>query len=143
MRMRLRIRIVLIVIDRFADVVLPLIDLLMLLRRQMAAVCRTVRRSLMIDARLAVLEVGCFMRSKLAGLNALANTLLLVLRAHSRPRECRILRTPAVHRSKIAAIGTRHLHMVLLFSRGGNMVLPRIRSLLHARDGPEFRQRRR
>ncbi len=42
MRMRLRIRIVLIVIDRFADVVLSLIDLLMLLRRQMAAVRGTV-----------------------------------------------------------------------------------------------------
>ena len=97
MRMRLRVRIVLIVIDRFADVVLSLIDLLMLLRCQMAAVCRTVRRSLMIDARLAVLEVGSFMRGKLAGLNALANALLLVLRAYSRSRESSILRTPTVH----------------------------------------------
>ncbi len=57
MRMSLRIRIVLVVIDRPADIVLPLIDLLMLLRGQVTAIRRTISRSLVVNARLAVLEV--------------------------------------------------------------------------------------
>ena len=96
-RMSLRILIMLIVIDRFADVVLPLIDLLMLLRCQMAAIRRTIRRNLVIDTRLAALQIASFMCSQLTGLNALANPLLLVLRPHSGPRESRVLRTSAVH----------------------------------------------
>ena len=129
MRMSLRILIVLIVIDRSADVVLPLIDLLMLLRGQVAAVRRTIIRNLVIDARLAVLDVPGLARRHLAGTNPLRNALLLVLRPLSRPRESRILRTPAIHRSKVAAIRMRHLHMVLLLGSGIKMPFPRKRSL--------------
>src|ERR1700733_3086946 len=50
LRMGLRVRVVFIVIDRPADVVLPLVDLLMFLRRQPAAIRRTVVRRLTVDA---------------------------------------------------------------------------------------------
>ena len=95
----------------------------------MAAVRRTIRRNLVIDARLAVLDVPRLARRHLAGPNSLRNALLLVLCPHARPRERRILRMPAIHRSKVAAIGMRHLHMILLFRGGLNMSLVRKRSL--------------
>ena len=97
MGLGLRIRIVLIVIDRAADVVLPLIDLLVLLRGQVAAVRRAIIRNLTIDACLTTLDVPGFTRRHLAGTNPLGNALLLVLGSYSRPRESRILRTPAIH----------------------------------------------
>src|SRR5258706_292349 len=129
MGLGLRIRIVLIVIDRTANVVLPLIDLLVFLRRQGAAIRSTIIRNLAIDARLAVLDVAGLARRHLPGTNPLANPLLLVVSPLPRSRESRVLRTPAVHRSKITAIPMRHLHMVLLFHCGAKMVLPRKRSL--------------
>ena len=45
MGLGLRIRVVLVLINRLADVVLPLIDLLVLLRRQVATIRRTIIRS--------------------------------------------------------------------------------------------------
>src|SRR5271170_5860676 len=87
----------------------------------------------MIDTRLAVLQIGSFMRGELAGLNSLADPLLLILRPHSRPRECSVLRMSTIHRSKIAPIGMRHLHVVLLLCSRTNMGLPRVRCLLHTR----------
>ena len=80
MRMFLRIRIVLIVIDRFANVVLPLIDLLTFRLGHMAAVRCTVRRDLVIDARFTALEICRLVGGKLARLDSLANALLLVFR---------------------------------------------------------------
>ena len=50
MWMFLRIRIVLVVIDRLADIILPLVDLLMLLSSQMSAIGRTISRSLLMNA---------------------------------------------------------------------------------------------
>src|SRR5580704_16509113 len=129
----LRVRIVLIVVDRSADVVLPLIDLLMLLRGQVAAICRAISRNLVIDARLASLDVPGLPRRHLAGPNPLRNALLLILRSHPGTGESRVLRTPAVYRCKVTAIRMRHLHMVLLFDCGINMVLPRKRSFLCTR----------
>ena len=96
MRMLLRIRIVLILIDRSADVVLPLIDLLMFLRGQMTAVRRTICRNLVIDARLAILDVSGLSRRHLAGTNTLCNALLLVLSPHSRTGESSILGMAAI-----------------------------------------------
>jgi hypothetical protein len=97
MGLSLRVRVVLIVRDRSADVVLPLIDLFMFLLREVSAVRRTVSRNLVIDARLAVLNVPGLARSHLARPNALRNPILLVLRPRSNSRQSRILRTPAVH----------------------------------------------
>src|SRR5258707_8557760 len=101
MGLGLRVRIVLIVVDRSADVILPLIDLLMFLRGQVAAVRRTIIRNLAIDARLTPLDVPGLARRHLAGTNPLSNALLLVLSPHPRPRESRILRTPTIHRCKV------------------------------------------
>jgi hypothetical protein len=83
--MSLSICIVLILIDRPADVVLPLIDLLMFLLGEMPTIRRTICRSLVIDARLTVFDVACLVRGKLAGSNSLTDALLLVLRPHSWP----------------------------------------------------------
>jgi hypothetical protein len=57
MGLGLCVRIMLIVVDRSADVVLPLIDLLMFLRGQVAAVRRAIIRNLTIDARLTAFDV--------------------------------------------------------------------------------------
>ena len=84
-RMSLRIGVVLILVNRPAHIVLPLIDLLMLLRRQVTAIRRTIRRNLVIDARLAVLHVRRLMRRHLAGRDSLPDTLLLIRRTHARP----------------------------------------------------------
>ena len=97
MRMGLGIFIVLVVGDRSADIILPLIDLLMLLRGQVAAVRRAIIRNLTIDARLATLDVPGLARRHLAGTNPLGNALLLVFSPYSRPGESSILRMPAVH----------------------------------------------
>jgi hypothetical protein len=85
MRMSLSVCIVLVLIDRPAHIILPLIDLLMLLPGQMSAIRHTISRSLVIDARLAVLEIASLVGGKLAGSNSLANALLLILRPYSRP----------------------------------------------------------
>ena len=69
MGLGLRVRIVLIVRDRAADVVLPLIDLLVLLRGQVAAVRRAIIRNLTIDACLTTLDVPCLTRCHLPGAN--------------------------------------------------------------------------
>ena len=78
MRMSLRILIMFIVIDRSAHIVLPLIDLLMLLRGQMTTVGRTIIRSLVVDARLAVLDVPGLAPGHLPRTDTLGNALLLV-----------------------------------------------------------------
>ena len=97
MRMSLCVLVVLVVVDRPADIILSLIDLLMLLLRQSATICRTIGRRLVVDARLAVLDVPVLARRYLAGTNSLGNALLLILRSRARPRESSILRTPAIH----------------------------------------------
>ena len=94
--MRLRVRIVLVVIDRPADIILPLIDLLMLLSRQVATIGCTVRCHLMIDARLTSLDVPRLARRHLAGTNSLRDALLLILRSHARTRESSILWASAI-----------------------------------------------
>src|SRR5437879_2433507 len=76
--MRLSVFVVLIVIDRSADVILPLIDLLALLPGQVAAVRRSIIRDLAIDARFPVLDVPGLSRRHLPGTNPLGNALLLV-----------------------------------------------------------------
>jgi hypothetical protein len=108
MGLSLRIRIVLIAIDRAADVVLPLIDLLMFLRGQVAAVRRAISRNLTIDARLTTLDVPGLTRCHLAGTNPLGNALLLVLSSYSPPGESRILRTSPIHRSDHPDVQAAH-----------------------------------
>jgi hypothetical protein len=80
----------LIVVDRSADVVLPLIDLLMFLRGQVAAVRRAIIRNLTIDARLTAFDVPGLPRRHLAGAHPLGNPLLLVLSLYSRPRRAKL-----------------------------------------------------
>src|ERR1700760_2766703 len=123
MRMFLSIRIALILVDRSADIVLPLIDLLMLLSGQVATISRAIVCNLAIDARLATLNIARLDRRHLARTNALRNALLLILSPHSRPGKSRILRMSAIYRSKVAAIGMRHLHVVALFRSSVKMTL--------------------
>src|SRR6266478_5096508 len=129
MGLGLCIRIMLIVVDRSADVILPLIDLLVFLCSQVAAIRRAIIRNLTIDARLATFDILGLARRHLAGTNPLGDPLLLVLSPYSRSRESRILRTAAIHRSKVTAIRMCRLHIVLLFNCGAKMVFPRKISL--------------
>jgi hypothetical protein len=93
--LRVRIR------DRLANVVLPLIDLLVFLRRQTAAIRRSIIRNLAIDACRAVLDFPCFARRHLAGTDPLPNPLLLVVSPYSRLRGSRILWTSAITEAKL------------------------------------------
>jgi len=97
MRMRLSVLIVFIVIDRSADVVLPLIDLLVLLCGQMSPIRSSIIRDLAIDAGFPVLNVPGLTRSHLPRTNSLGNVLLLVFSPLPRSRKRRILGTPAIH----------------------------------------------
>ena len=52
--------------------------------------------------------------SHLPGVNTLRNPLLLIRCPLSRSRVRRILRMPAIHPSKVIAIGMSHLQVILL-----------------------------
>jgi hypothetical protein len=84
MRLGLCIRIMLIVVDRSADVILPLIDLLVFLRGQVSAIRCAIIRNLAVNARLTILDVSGLARCHLTGPNPLANALLLVFSSHAK-----------------------------------------------------------
>src|SRR5271168_4256014 len=130
MRVRLCVGIMFVVVDRFADVVLPLVDLLMLLGRQLAAIGSTVVCCFTIDARLATLDVPGLACRHLTGVNPLSYALLLIFCAFANPGQSCILRTTAVDRGQITAIGVCHLHMVLLLGSEGDVIFPRVPHLL-------------
>src|ERR1700744_2132120 len=95
----------------------------MFLCGQVSAIRRAVSRNLVIDARLARFNIAGLAHRHLARTNTLRNALLLILSPHSWPRESRILRMSAIRRSKVAAIGMRHLHVVALLRRRVKMTL--------------------
>ncbi len=105
----------------------------MLLRRQPAAVRRTIVRRLVIDARLAVLHVARLAGGHLAGAHTLADSLLLVISPLVDGREGRVLRMPAVRRGEVRPVRMRHLHMLLLLRGRRHMVLMLVAGLLRAR----------
>ena len=114
LRMSLRVGIMLVIVDRPAHIILTLVDLLMLLRGQVAAIRCAIRRNLVIDARLTPFDVPRLTSRHLPGVNTLRNSLLLILSAHTGSGERRILRTPTIHAGKVVAIRTSRLHMMLL-----------------------------
>jgi hypothetical protein len=78
LRVSLRVRIVLVVVDRLADIVLSLVDLLMLLLREMATIRCAISCSFMINARLATFKIMSLTSSQLSRPNSLADPLLLI-----------------------------------------------------------------
>ena len=70
--------IVSVIVDRPAHIILPLVDLLVLLLSQVPAIGCAVCRRLVVDTRLALLQVARLMRSQLARPYTLGNPLLLV-----------------------------------------------------------------
>ena len=115
--LRLSRRIVLVVIDRPANVVLPLIDLLMLLLRQAAVIRSAIIRCLAVDAGLAALDVTSLTRCHLARPHAIRDAILLVEGAIVyRPHRSR-LRSSVIDRGKLVAIPARSIAMADLARR--------------------------
>lgn len=61
--------------------VLFLVDLLLLATGQLTAICGAVRRHLLVDPSLLILQLGRFTRAQLAAFDSLRNTVLLVVTA--------------------------------------------------------------
>ena len=84
-RARLGCVVVLVLVNRPADVVLSLVDLLAFLPGEVSAVCGAVVCDLAVDAGLAAFEVARLACGELPGANSLSDALLLVVRADARP----------------------------------------------------------
>src|SRR6266851_6564284 len=115
--------VVLVVVDRPADVVLPLVDLLLLLRGELAAVGRAVRRNLMVDAGVATLEVLGFAGGQLTRGDAIGDAPQLIGATIVHRGHRHRLRTAMVHRGELSAILTHRLLVAHLIHRRLHMLL--------------------
>lgn len=70
--------VVLVFVDLAAFVVLLVLDLVALLRRQMTTIGRSIVVDFLVNRRLLVLDMCGFTRRQLAGTNSIGNSLLLV-----------------------------------------------------------------
>ena len=75
--------VVLLVTDLATSVILALVDVLMFLRRQLAAIGAAVRRDVTIDILLVVFRSGCLPGGHLAATNAIGDALLLLVAARA------------------------------------------------------------
>ena len=104
---RLFCRVVLIVVDRPADVILPAGDLLALLLRQVAVVRCAIVCHLTINVSLAALDIARLPRRHLAGAYAIGDAILLVGRAIVYRGHGRCLRASVIDGGKLAAVPAR------------------------------------
>ena len=99
--------IVLVVVNLPARVVLLMIDLCALLRREFAAVRRSVAANFTVDLRLSVLESARLTRIPLPRLRTVRNPRLLLSFARIDPADCRRRRSPVILGCEVLTIRSR------------------------------------
>src|SRR5580704_7091428 len=109
--------------DLLTYVILLVVDLLVLLRGQMAAVSFPVSVNLLVDVLLVVLHSGGFMRRHLSTADAVSNALLLVCTALIDCSHGHGGWAATVDRSKLSAVSTHGLLMVELVHCGLEVLL--------------------
>src|SRR5579862_1291133 len=114
-RTRLRRPVVLVVVDRTADVVLLLVHMRALFRSQLSAIGRTIILHFVIDVGFARFQVLGFAGSQLSGANAVCDAVLLIFRASSYFAHRGIGGPSMIFRCEVRSIGSRRVLVGPLF----------------------------
>src|SRR5579864_2116701 len=128
-RTRLCGPVVLVVIDRTADIVLLLVHMRALFGSQLPAVGRAIILHFVIDVGFARFQVLGLAGSQLSGASSVRNPILLVFRARSHVAHRRIGRPPMIFRCKVRPVRSRRVFVGSLFGGCLHVRLSLVRAL--------------